>query len=146
MGRSLRSVTGQVVGLPQDGEIDLALLEVVGSGLRPLGRIAPFGDIRTGERVVAIGHPLGLDYTITDGIVSAKRSGLLLQTSAAINPGNSGGPLVNRSGHVVGVNTMTVDPEAGHGLGFAVRADLVLSDQAWTFSRDVRALLQRIAR
>lgn len=114
---------------------DLAVLKIDASGLR----CANFGNtdkIRPGDWVLAIGSPLGLDHTVTLGIVSAlnreakglttfgARSGAvrLIQTDAAINPGNSGGPLVNLKGEVIGINTFI------HGnaqnIGFAIPCDM----------------------
>lgn len=78
--------------------------------------------VRQGQEVVAIGAPLGLQSTVTRGIVSAIRNMggvILIQTDAAINPGNSGGPLIDRSGRVIGVNTLRMGGQA-QSLGFAV--------------------------
>ena len=144
--RNGESVIGRLVGVPRDSALDLALLEILVTGLRPLGEIAPFSEVRVGQRVVAVGHPHGLDFTVTDGIVSAKRDGLLIQTSAAINPGNSGGPLIDEHLRVVGVNTLTVRPDVAHGLGFAIRADIVKDRTAWNLSDDVSDLMQSAQR
>ena len=79
---------------------------------------------RAGQEVVAVGSPLGLQNTVTRGIVSAVRKVgdlTLVQTDAAINPGNSGGPLVDRSGEVIGITTMSY--RAAQGLSFAVAID-----------------------
>jgi serine protease Do len=109
--------------------VDLALLKVEdleGSSIK----FAYFGDInriRIGEKVFAIGNPLGLERTVTDGVISTKNrafEGLVyIQTNADINPGNSGGPLFNLAGEVVGVTNM------GYifygGLGFAIPIDYV---------------------
>jgi hypothetical protein len=82
---------------------------------------------RVGQEVIAVGSALGvLSNTVTRGIISAMRQVgniTLLQTDAAINPGNSGGPLVDRSGMVIGVNSMAVAAQAGQGLAFAVAID-----------------------
>jgi serine protease Do len=109
-----------------DEATDIALLEIVADG-KPLPT-ADLGDsdsLRVGEWVVAIGNPLGLDHTVTLGIVSAKgRTGFggqfddFLQTDAAINPGNSGGPLVNTQGKIVGINTLVL--ERTQGLSFSI--------------------------
>lgn len=136
----------EVVAFAKDEEVDLVLLRVQAGGLRPLGPIARFSEARQGEPVVAIGHPLNLDYTVTTGIVSAKRRGLELQTSAPISRGNSGGPLINEKGYILGVNTRIVDPSEAESLGFAIRADLVLDEEQWTYSDDVRDLVKRIER
>jgi serine protease Do len=109
-----------------DEATDIAILQIVPSGA-PLP-VADLGDsdaIRVGEWVIAVGNPLGLDHTVTVGIVSAKgRSGFggqfddFLQTDAAINPGNSGGPLLNIHGKVVGINTLVL--ERSQGLSFSI--------------------------
>jgi hypothetical protein len=78
--------------------------------------------VRAGQEVIAIGAPLGLQSTATRGIVSAVRNAngvVLIQTDAAINPGNSGGPLLDRSGRVIGINTLKIGGSA-QSLGFAV--------------------------
>jgi S1-C subfamily serine protease len=144
--RSGEAVPGDVVGYAADDDIDLALVRVnVDSpALRPLGRIGSFDAVQSGQRVVAIGHPLGLDYSITEGIVSAKRSNLLVQTSAAIHPGNSGGPLINEDGEIIGVNTFQLDPQAGQSVGFAFRADLVQDRSLWNFREDISDLLRAV--
>jgi serine protease Do len=84
--------------------------------------------VHDGDRVIAIGHPYGLKYTATEGIVSkAKRlqNGLnYIQIDAAINPGNSGGPLVNTSGEIVGVNTFII--AGGDNLGFALPSEYLI--------------------
>ncbi|HWO01183.1 MAG TPA: trypsin-like peptidase domain-containing protein, partial [Blastocatellia bacterium] len=109
-----------------DEATDIALLEIVPSG--PALPVAEIGDsdaLRVGDWVIAIGNPLGLDHTVTLGIVSAKgRTGFggqfddFLQTDAAINPGNSGGPLVNAQGKIVGINTLVL--ERSQGLSFSI--------------------------
>lgn len=109
-----------------DEATDIALLEIVPSG--PQLPVADLGDsdsLRVGEWVIAIGNPLGLDHTVTLGIVSAKgRTGFggqfddFLQTDAAINPGNSGGPLLNAQGKIIGINTLVL--ERTQGLSFAI--------------------------
>jgi S1-C subfamily serine protease len=108
-------------------DVDLALLRTsagTSSTVLPLGRVAA---VRTGQEVIAIGSALGLQNTVTRGIVSARRQAgnvVLLQTDAAINPGNSGGPLLDRYGVVVGVTTLKMGGQA-EGMGFAVAADYV---------------------
>jgi serine protease Do len=109
-----------------DEATDIAVLEIQSPG-QPLP-VADLGDsdsLRVGEWVIAIGNPLGLDHTVTLGILSAKgRTGFggqfddFLQTDAAINPGNSGGPLVNAQGRVVGINTLVL--ERTQGLSFSI--------------------------
>jgi serine protease Do len=108
---------------------DLALLKVEDKDA-PRFKFVPLGNadaLSVGETVFAIGSPLGLERTVTEGILSTRTremGGLLyLQTTAQINPGNSGGPLFNLSGEVIGVTNMKVT--AGEGLGFAVPVESV---------------------
>ncbi len=108
---------------------DLALLKVEDSDA-PKFKSVVFGSsdaLAVGERVFAIGSPLGLERTVTEGILSTKtrqmQGDLYLQTTAQINPGNSGGPLFNLSGEVVGVTNMKIT--FGEGLGFAIPAESV---------------------
>jgi serine protease Do len=83
--------------------------------------------LSVGERVFAIGSPLGLERTVTEGILSTKTrqlgGDLYLQTTAQINPGNSGGPLFNMGGEVIGVTNMKIT--FGEGLGFAIPSESV---------------------
>src|SRR5204862_4413776 len=91
----------------------------------PKSKYVTFGSadgLAVGERVFAIGSPLGLERTVTEGILSTKtrqmQGDLYLQTTAQINPGNSGGPLFNLGGEVVGITNMKIT--FGEGLGFAI--------------------------
>jgi putative serine protease PepD len=107
---------------------DLALLLVNGANpAQPTLRLGSVGGARVGQEVIAVGSALGvLSNTVTRGIVSALRQVgpvTLIQTDAAINPGNSGGPLVDRSGLVIGINSMAIAAQAGQGLAFAVASD-----------------------
>ncbi len=119
-----------------DPSHDLAILEVVGAAVpSPPLDLANSDEVQVGQTVLAFGSPFGLDGTLTEGIVSARRDvpdvggGMarrLIQTDAPINPGNSGGPLVDRRGRVVGVNTAILSRTGGsHGIGFAVPANYV---------------------
>ena len=107
---------------------DLAVLQVYSPDpSQPTLRLGSARALRAGQEVIAIGSALGvLSNTVTRGIVSAVRdtgSVTLIQTDAAINPGNSGGPLVDRSGVVIGVNSMKIGGAQGEGLAFAVAID-----------------------
>jgi S1-C subfamily serine protease len=120
-----RSFSGKVLGA--DPLTDVAVVKVVATGLP----VAPLGDsnkVRPGEWAIAIGNPLGLDNTVTAGIISAiQRTNAVgegqrvpyLQTDAAVNPGNSGGPLINDRGLVIGINT-AIRQAPGAGLSFAI--------------------------
>jgi len=108
---------------------DLALLKVDDPGA-PRFKYVALGSadaLSVGEKVFAIGSPLGLERTVTEGILSTKTremaGTLYLQTTAQINPGNSGGPLLNMSGEVIGVTNMKAT--AGEGLGFAIPVESV---------------------
>ena len=116
-------VNARVVGL--DPVLDVALVRMETSSNLP---VADFGDsstVKVGDEVVAIGNPLGLDQTMTRGIVSGLNRTLpgisdepMIQTDAPINPGNSGGPLLDRCGRVIGINTLI--SEDAQSIGFAI--------------------------
>ena len=115
--------------ISSDATRDIALLKVQAAGRLT---VLPFAtEVREGEEVVALGHPLdlGSSMTITKGIVSAFRTlnGVIyIQTDAAINPGNSGGPLLNTRGEVVGMNTSSYSGDVAQGVGFAIRFDVLV--------------------
>jgi len=102
--------------------MDIALLKI--SGLFQSLDLGDSDDIKIGEKVLAIGNPLGLAFTVTEGIISAKdREGInglpyYLQTDVSLNPGNSGGPLINTKGEVIGINNFKVS--GAESLGFAL--------------------------
>ena len=117
-----RSISGRVDATAPDYDIAVIKIADADAVREPL-TIGSALRTRPGQDVVALGAPLGLQNTVTRGIVSALRQVgqvMLVQTDAAINPGNSGGPLLDRSGHVVGITTMSVKPGVGQGLSFAV--------------------------
>jgi S1-C subfamily serine protease len=107
---------------------DLALLELLASNC-PFIEPGSSNRLRQGDPVYTVGHPVGLRHSVTSGIISGFRehAGVqYIQTDAPINPGNSGGPLIDRSGEVVGVNTMILaDTE---GIGFAIPIEVVLDE------------------
>jgi Do/DeqQ family serine protease len=126
-----RSITARLVG--SDPPSDLAVLKIDAQNLPVL----PLGDsdrVRVGDVVLAIGNPLGLQQTVTAGIISAKgrATGLsdgsfedFLQTDAPINQGNSGGALVNTSGELIGINSQILSPSGGNiGIGFAIPSNM----------------------
>jgi len=117
-----RRLDGKVLG--RDPSIDVAVVKV--SGKFPTAPLADSDHLQVGQTAIAIGNPLGLDRTVTTGVVSATNRnprgiGLdsLIQTDAAINPGNSGGPLLDSQGRVMGINT-AIFSSPGGGLGFAI--------------------------
>jgi serine protease Do len=127
-----RKFRARVIGA--DANTDVAVIKIDGKDFPTL----TFGDddeVRIGEWVVAVGNPLGLDFTVTAGIISSKHRGTevrlpnsggyaindFLQTDAAINPGNSGGPLINLRGEVIGVNSAIASQTGFYsGYGFAI--------------------------
>jgi serine protease Do len=125
-----REMPARVIG--RDREVDLALVKV--DPPSPL-QVAPLGDsdaAQVGDWVIAIGNPLGLEHSVTVGIVSAKGRRVngkyddYLQTDASINPGNSGGPLIDTRGRVVGINTMIrVYESSATGIAFAIPVNMI---------------------
>ena len=115
-----------------DKTTDLALIKIDGKNL-PAITIANSDDIKVGEWVLAVGNPLGLNNTVTAGIVSAKARSLgangvesFIQTDAAINAGNSGGALVNTRGELVGINAMLYSQTGVYsGYGFAIPTSIM---------------------
>ncbi len=141
-GRIMRA---QLVGL--DLETDVALLKVNEKGL-PALHLADSDTVEQGQLVLAFGSPMGLDNSVTMGVVSSAARQLkpddpmiYIQTDAPINPGNSGGPLVDSEGDVVGINTLILTQSGGsEGIGFAVPSNIVLNvvDQLRKSGRVVR--------
>ena len=120
-----REFSARVIG--SDKTTDLALIKIDGRNL-PAIAIANSDNVKVGEWVLAIGNPLGLNNTVTAGIISAKARTLgansvesFIQTDAAINAGNSGGALVNTNGQLVGINAMLYSQTGSYsGYGFAI--------------------------
>lgn len=115
-------------------ELDLALLKIETADPQPFVTVPLAGadeGLREGQTVFAIGSPLGLDRTVSEGIISVANrviSGrLYLQTTTQINPGNSGGPLFNLKGEVVGVNNMKIAAVGAEGLGFSISSGTLKS-------------------
>ena len=120
-----KEYSARIIGA--DKTTDLALIKIDGKNL-PAIRIANSDNVKVGEWVLAIGNPLGLNNTVTAGIISAKARTLgangvesFIQTDAAINAGNSGGALVNTNGELVGINAMLYSQTGSYsGYGFAI--------------------------
>jgi serine protease Do len=125
-------VEAKLVGM--DRLTDLAVLKIDMKGL-PALQFANSDDLRQGQVVFAFGSPMGLENSVSMGVVSAtarqidpQKPDIYIQTDAPINPGNSGGPLVDVDGNIVGINTFILSESGGNeGLGFAIPSDVVRS-------------------
>jgi len=131
-GRKISAITSdhEVINADFIGynkELDIALLKMQGN-YEEL-KLANSDKIQIGEKVIAIGNPLGLQFSVSEGIVSAvHRTGIngidaYIQTDAALNPGNSGGPLINKQGEVIGINNFKIG--GGESLGFALESNYI---------------------
>lgn len=129
-----RMFNAKVIGA--DPSTDLALLKIEGENF-PFLRFGNSDMLRVGEWVLAVGNPMGLNSTVTAGIVSAKGRAIgagksmsiesYIQTDAAVNPGNSGGALVNTNGELVGINTMILSQTGSYiGYSFAVPSNIAI--------------------
>jgi serine protease Do len=142
-----RLLDGRVLG--GDPTVDVAVVRVEARDLP----VAPLGDadrLEVGQAAIAIGNPLGLERTVTSGVVSAvnrnpRGLGLegLIQTDAAISPGNSGGPLLDSQGRVIGINTAVIRAPGAEGLGFAIPIGLAtdVAEQVLETGKVTRAFL-----
>ena len=142
-----RRLNGTVAGA--DPLLDIAIVRV------PItdAPVAPVGDsdgLEVGQLAIAIGNPLGLERTVTTGVVSAVnrsprglQQGGLIQTDAAISVGNSGGPLIDSRGRVIGINTAILQGPGASGLGFAIPINLAnhVANQVLSTGRIQRAFL-----
>ena len=125
----------KLVGVSPDKDLAVLQIEAPTEALHAIP-IGTSGDLKVGQKVLAIGNPFGLDHTLTTGVISGLGREIksvagrpiqnVIQTDAAINPGNSGGPLLDSAGRLIGVNTMIYSPSGAYaGVGFAVPADTV---------------------
>lgn len=120
-----QSYDAEIIG--EDSQADLVLLKI--SGNFDSFELDDSEKIQVGEKVIAIGNPLGLSFTVTEGIVSAvERRGpngleVYVQTDVTLNPGNSGGPLINQEGKVIGINNFKIGE--AESLGFALESNVI---------------------
>ena len=131
LNENSKEYSARIIGA--DKATDLALIKIDAKNL-PAIQIANSDDVKVGEWVLAVGNPLGLNNTVTAGIVSAKARSMqepgkvtsMIQTDAAINQGNSGGALVNTSGALIGINAMLASPTGSNiGYGFAIPTSIM---------------------
>ncbi len=126
--------------LAREPSCDLALLQVAGFESEPVTFADPAG-ISEGQTVLALGHPLGFDFTVSRGVVSSRGRMVggttYVQTDVSLNPGNSGGPIVNEKGEAIGVADWII--EEGRGLGFAIALRHVFA-----FAARMRVRLKRV--
>ena len=130
LNENSKEYSARIIGA--DATTDLALIKIDAKDL-PAIVIANSDDVKVGEWVLAVGNPLGLNNTVTAGIVSAKARSMntggitsMIQTAAAINQGNSGGALVNTRGELIGINAMLASPTGSNiGYGFAIPTSIV---------------------
>jgi len=137
----------RVIG--RDKETDIAVLKIETDRKLPAAQFGDSRSLKVGQWVLAVGNPMGLDRTVTLGVISGigrERLNLskyenFIQTDAAINPGNSGGPLFNLRGEVIGINTAII--HMAQGIGFSIPADMVsgVVDQLVSQGRVVRGWL-----
>jgi Do/DeqQ family serine protease len=144
-----RSFSGKVMG--QDPLTDVAVVKIEAANL-PIVAIGNSDKLQPGEWAIAIGNPMGLDNSVTVGIISAtgrrssevgvsdKRVGFI-QTDAAINPGNSGGPLLNGQGEVIGMNTAIIGNAQGLGFAIPINNAAQLAQQLMTSGRVIHPYL-----
>ncbi len=133
----------------RDKETDIAVLKIETDRKLPAAKFGDSSALKVGQWVLAVGNPMGLDRTVTFGVISGigrERLNLskyenFIQTDAAINPGNSGGPLFNLQGEVIGINTAII--HMAQGIGFSIPADMVsrVVDQLVSKGRVVRGWL-----
>jgi len=115
---------GQFIGY--DLDMDIVVIKVLGENYDYL-ELTDSDEVQIGEKVIAIGNPLGLHYSVSEGIVSGIdrdgeiNKGVYIQTDAALNPGNSGGPLINRAGKVIGINNFKLG--GSENIGFALESN-----------------------
>src|SRR3989339_898899 len=118
----------RINAITYDALFDIAILKIEGD--YNVLNFANSDNVQIGEKVIAIGNPLGLQFSVSEGIVSAvHREGIselnsYIQTDAALNPGNSGGPLINKNGEVIGINNFKIN--TGESLGFALESNYII--------------------
>lgn len=125
--KASKTVTAKVLG--SDEVTDLAVLEIDDQYVTTVAKFGDSSKLQSGEPAIAIGNPLGLESSVTVGVISSPKRSIniteymstdVIQTDAAINPGNSGGALVNAVGEVIGINSLKIADSGIEGLGFSI--------------------------
>ncbi|MCM8813694.1 MAG: trypsin-like peptidase domain-containing protein [Candidatus Omnitrophica bacterium] len=145
-----QSYAAKIIGASPDHDLAVLKIDAPAGSLKPLV-VGNSGDLKVGQKSIAIGNPFGLDYSLTTGVISALGRSIqsltgrkihdVIQTDAAINPGNSGGPLLDSEGKLIGVTTAIFSPSGAYaGVGFAIPVDTVsrIVPQLIKFGRIVR--------
>lgn len=129
----------KVVGMHNILDLSLLWVQNTGDGPEFLQPIRNYNTIEAGESVFVIGHPEGLTFSISNGLVAQKRYEELIQISAPVSPGNSGGPVYDEYGNLIGIVQSVLDkakiPNA-ENLNFAVRADVLTNLDTWSLTKD----------
>jgi len=131
-GQSVTAITNELDMISADfigydGTLDIALLKI--SGDYESLKLGDSDKVQIGEKVIAIGNPLGLQFSVSQGIISGVHRDVIngipayIQTDAALNPGNSGGPLINQEGRVIGINNFKIG--SSESLGFALESNYI---------------------
>ena len=127
----------KIVGMHNKLDLSLLWIRKTIDNLKFLQPIRNYNTIKAGESVYVIGHPEGLAYSISNGLVSQKRNEELIQISAPVSPGNSGGPVYDENGNLIGIIQSVLDktkkPNA-ENLNFAVRADVLKNSDSWSLT------------
>jgi len=140
-------VPARLVGRHRDLDLALISFSAVATN-RYTQPIRKFASIELGDNVFAIGHPEGLEFSISTGIVSKKRGDDLLQVSAPVSPGSSGGPVYDQHGVLLGIVQSVIDKEVSpnaENLNFAVRADALLDRTAWALDETGEKAMKAVA-
>jgi len=159
-----RHFEAEVVGL--DPSTEIAVVRILGNGF-PTAELGDSDRLQLGDWVLALGSPLGLQFSVTAGVISGMGRAIgivggipdpggvqaaplehFIQTDAALSPGNSGGPLINSAGQVIGINTAVVGPAVPGSVGFAIPSNLarLIADQLIHFGEVRRAYLGTVLR
>jgi len=134
-----QEATAQVVGMHLTLDLSLLWVGREGDGTEFQQSVRSYNTIDIGETVFVIGHPEGLEFSISNGLVAQKRNEELIQISAPVSPGNSGGPVYDDHGNLIGIVQSSFDKEKlpnAENLNFAVRADVLFNSDTWSLTEE----------